>query len=146
MKNYHHKMLTLATESVSSTGPTAPSQSIKIRTPTNPAAVHVEGFKLADVPSDMQSISEKLAECGLEIDIIMYVGDDSTEESKMAYCTTIHGQKVLVELPDGIKDDLGELKIGIQRVDVIQSNLLEMFESSLAEDIYTGYAISVVFE
>jgi len=117
-----------------------PSEELVFRRPSDPGELpKITGINIMATTSDLNEITDNLKDMGIEVISIFYAKYPQGPQVLFIYTMTMHGQYVLIEPPQGTTVQYGDLEIHHQRVQVLQTNIQEMFQKEL-KDIYTGYA------
>lgn len=116
------------------------AEELVFRRPSNPGELpRVTGVNIMTTRSNFQEIIDNLKDMGIEVVNTVYANYPEGPQALFIYAMTMHGQYVLIELPQGTTIQYGDVEIHHQRVQVLQTNIQEIFQKEL-KGIYTGYA------
>lgn len=117
------------------------SVDIEIKRPTmpGPKLPSVNGVNVLSDHNDVNQMKTKLQSMGITVKSILYFSYGSASTLAFFYAQTSQGQYFLIESPTGVPVYGGGVSLNYQRVDVLQTNILEQFKTELA-GIHTEYA------
>lgn len=126
--------------SVENTIVQAPKE-IVLNRPNNPGNMPKlsEGNNILNNITDIDKIINNLKDMDIMVLARFYSVFHTGRICILLYCITTNGQYMFVELPPNTQVTYGDVQINIQRPDVLQSNIREIFKENL-KSIMTGYA------